>query len=432
MKKISYILTAACALWAFSSCCADKDPMYHRAPEGSFVLNEPVLQDQYIDLTPGNTIELVASQPDYGYSAVAQYSAQMALDESFTHYYDLAPISATSAKMSYKQEDIASGFCELMGIKGDDADAQYEAMFPDGAPYTTIYFRAICQLQQVPGSAIISNVVAYNYIKPYFSVAVPGFLYLIGTPQSPVQWDINSGALALKEEVIGSKIYIGKFDIPAGEQIFRFYTELGDWGKDGELPSVGSGPEDNTNVPVEFVDGTYTGKAVPGKGSWKIADWGGGEINMVVNMSDANNITVTFSSGEIFVASEIYVVGNYAGDWIAPDMTNISSLPKLLNSAGAENIYTGSLSFDGPKDLWFRFATKLSEGTGWEGSETIGWQEPDQGSTFQLTNNAFHGTFVQPGSGSWNFDLPVAGTFNMVVDFDKMTVDYTFEEAAAE
>lgn len=284
MKKISFILTAALGVWAFSSCCADKDPMYHRPAEG-MIVNEPVLQDNYIILTEGESLDLITSQPDYGYSAIAQYAAQMSLTPDFNTYADVKLMSTTQAAMQMRQEYISIGFCKLLGIETEEA---WEEAFPEGAPFQTIYFRATSQLQGVYGSYIVSqNVVSYNYLKPYFAVEFPGKLYLIGSPQG---WNIGDGSLYLSEaeDAIGSKVYSAYIDLPAAP-MFRFYTELGDW----EVNSIGMQVPDNA-TDIELVDGSYAGTAVDGKGSWNIPDWPGGYMYMEVDLSDSNNYTVEF------------------------------------------------------------------------------------------------------------------------------------------
>ena len=127
------------------------------------------MQDQYIDLKAGNTLELVCSQPDYGYSAVTQYSAQMSLTEDFAQAYDLESVDKTVARMAIKQQQICDGIVELHGF----ADAEEFNEYYAADPYEKIYFRAIAQLDGVESSKIVSNVVSYNYIKSFYSVAEP-------------------------------------------------------------------------------------------------------------------------------------------------------------------------------------------------------------------------------------------------------------------
>ena len=83
---------AAALVAGLSSCSQDRDPVYH-APT-KFVLNEPVMQDQHIALEEDNqdaTIELVASQPDYGFSAIVNYSALVSLTPDFAKSVEIKP-----------------------------------------------------------------------------------------------------------------------------------------------------------------------------------------------------------------------------------------------------------------------------------------------------------------------------------------------------
>ena len=115
-------------------------------------------------------------------------------------------------------------------------------------------------------------------------------IYLIGQPND---WGINNDSYPLHSVAEG--VYEAVFNIAAGEGIyFRFYTALGNWGGDGALPSIGPLPNDNTNVPVEFTDGVFEGTCEPGKGSWNLTSWDGGEITFLVDM---NNWKVVFTVG---------------------------------------------------------------------------------------------------------------------------------------
>ncbi len=114
-------------------------------------------------------------------------------------------------------------------------------------------------------------------------------IYLVGSPQN---WTITSNAMPLQK--IGDDTYYGNFNIDAGDLIFRFYTELGEWGENGSLPSIGSGPYDGQSVSVEFSNGVYNGPCVYGKGNWSIPGWSGGDLEITV---DLGSMTVKFDDG---------------------------------------------------------------------------------------------------------------------------------------
>ena len=446
MKKISYILAAAIGVLAFSSCCADKEPIYQRPAENSMVLNVPAMQDQYIDLTEGDYLELTTSQPDYGYSAVANYGAQVSLTEDFSVYENVDVVNTNVAAMQMKQESIAVAYCALKGVEDPD---QWAEMFPEGVPYETLYFRATCELSGVTGSYIASNVVTYNHIKPYFAVPTPGYIYLIGDPNGWAMPDAGpEWRLYEPKNNIGCGIYSAVFSssdvdeegnprtpngFKVGNNEFRFYTELIDWGSDGQLPSVGSGPNDFTSVTVEFEDGSYAGKAVPGKGNWLIEDWDGGDITIVVDMSDPNNMTVTITAGaqEVFIPEFLYVLGDIASaGWAEPIASNIGKYEnsKIFNSKSAPNVFTGTFKVEaGTK--YFRFFSDFVESDGWNNPTMIGSRPGDNDNVdVTFTEGSYTSAYVVPGKGNWTLNLDEDTEVTVAVDRDNETVVFTIPE----
>lgn len=407
----------------FSSCEQDKDPVYQEPTQ--FVLNTPAMEDQYIELGDDGTIELIASQPDYGYSAIAQYSAEVSLSEDFATYEELKSINVTQARMTFKQKDLALALCSLLGIDGEDS---FKEKYPDGMPYMKIYFRAVCQLEGVESSLIRSNVVTYNHIKGYLAVQTPGYIYIVGDPNG---WNINAGPeWRLYEQVIDSKIYTGTFHIDAG-QYFRFYTEIGNWGDDGQLPSIGSNPVDGDSNPVEWVDGEFTTKAVPGKGSWYMeSDWAGGDVTIVVDLSDDSNWTVTFYEGsvEVIPTTYIYLMGSVSG-WTAPGADQEEFYNKWrLSCSDGTGVYTGTFEFPAG-DSYIRFAKELKgEGdAGWDNDTQIGpFADDGNNLNCEFTNNVFDGTYVS-GKGCWVISLAEPGTVALTVDTNGETVNFVIE-----
>ena len=426
MKKLSYILTGAFALFAMTSCSIDKDPKYHAPTEGSFSLYAPVLQDQYIELTEGATLGLTTSgQPDYGYSAVANYSAQMSLSSYFSNpdaIYDLSPIDNHQSNMTFKQEDVAIGVCVLYGLESED---DYLSRFPNGMPDIPVYFRAVCELNGVEGSRIVSNVVSYNHITPYFAVAVPGYIYLVGNVtgwNEPSQGNASYYAnwrLFEPDNAIGSKVYSGVFDIEAAP-MFRFYTDLTGWDAD----SYGYIVDDNaTDFPDFTGASSWTQSLIKGKGAYSFPNFPGGQVTIIVDMSVDNNMTVTISPGavEVFVPKYIYMMGSIQG-WTEPTEANAAAYEdyKLFNSSSAEAVYTGSFAVS-EGEQYIRFAYELA---GWDAGQW-GIQEPDESVDCSFSNNTFSSPYVQ-GKGSWKFVTPSAGRIDIAVDTDNTTATFTF------
>ena len=162
-------------------------------------------------------------------------------------------------------------------------------------------------------------------------------LYIIGAPSG---WDINNGALYLSEEVVGSDIYKGVLNIPAGQFQFRLYSQLGNWDKN----SIGAQNDDNT-VEISFTEGVFEGdvfqggvNCTQGKGSWQIPGWEGGAVEITV---DLNTEKITMK--EASVNSGIYLRGGMNGwgadpayEFILTDKVSTWEVADLTIDAGTE------------------------------------------------------------------------------------------------
>lgn len=117
-------------------------------------------------------------------------------------------------------------------------------------------------------------------------------MYLIGHPQG---WNIGGSEMPLDKVDGYEGLYYGNYEINAGEAMFRFYTQLGDW----ENNSIGAQFED---APVDFEissDGVLTSPAVYGKGSWNFPLWNGGVMYILV---DVNKMEVSFSNSDFLTS----------------------------------------------------------------------------------------------------------------------------------
>lgn len=163
-------------------------------------------------------------------------------------------------------------------------------------------------------------------------------LYIVGAPNG---WDINSDALFLSEEVVGSDIYTGVLNIPAGKFQFRLYSQLGDWDKS----SIGS-QNDDSPVGIEFnADGKFEGdvfqggvNCTSGKGSWQISDWEGGAVKITVDLNTEKIVMEKAS-----VNSGIYLRGGMNGwgadaayEFILGDKVSTWTVTGLDLDAGTE------------------------------------------------------------------------------------------------
>ncbi len=380
------------------------------------MLNTPVLQEQYIELTDGSYLDLVASQPDYGYSAITQYSAEVSLDQSFGTYETLSTTESTSARMTVKQADVAVAMCNLAGVTSQE---EFDAYF--GTEPRVVYFRAVAELSNIEDSRIVSNVVSYNRIVPYFAVPQPGKIYLVGTPSGWTEpSEANAAhyanwALSEANDAIGSKVYSGVFEIPA-QPSFRFYADLSGW--DGGA-SMGSQEEDN---PIEVtIDEEFTAELVyPGKGSFTFTNWEGGQMTITVDMSGAKpQLTIQAGAHEVITAKYMYIVGNQAS-WAEPNEDNASTYSNWrIADKDNSGIYTGTFDLEVPSDAdgwYFRIYPEL---TGWGSTP---YSSSASGDNVDIVTGTAYTCYT--GEGCWKLNWG-GGQLKVTLDTNtnQMTVD---------
>ena len=227
MKKLSILFACLVAVLSLNSCKEDTDPQYNNPTE--FKLNTPALASQYYELTADGTLDLSWSQPDYGYAAAAVYKVSISLLEDFSEAKELT----SEYKLCYAQipgSEIAEAICNLRGIESED-DYTDE-------PARAVYFRVSAKINGIEGSEIVSNVIKIDQVKEYCAIQSPGFIYIVGAltgwtgPDAGAAGHYADFRLFESANAIGSKVYTGIFDVPAGQAMFRFYTALTGWDAD--------------------------------------------------------------------------------------------------------------------------------------------------------------------------------------------------------
>ena len=418
MKKISILFACLVAVLGFNSCSEDTDPKYSNPTE--FKLNTPALASQYYTLTEDGTIDLTCSQPNYGYAAAAEYAVQVSLLENFGvseenaegEFVELTSKYKTCA-MAVSSKEVAEAVCKLRGIESED-DYTDE-------PARALYFRVRAYINGIEGSNILSNVIKLDQVKDYCAIQSPGYIYLVGAPtgwtgpeagfaEHYADWRLFESSTA-----IGSKIYSGVFDIPAGSAMFRFYTALTGWDTDSWGSQEGDSPLD-----FELTDGVYQG-AIGGpkwKGSYNFPNWEGGSMKITVNL---NNNTITIEAGGVDTNGKafIYLVGAPSG-WTEPSEAHAAHYEayKLYDMAG-NGVYTGSVDITADAKQ-FRFYKSLS---GWDGGASYGSQVEDAGIDITLTDGVYTGTATD-GKGSWIVN-DYEGKLDISVDTNSNTVTFT-------
>jgi hypothetical protein len=280
MKKFTYLLAMVAAMVGFTSCEDDKEPVIQTPTE--FKLLEPALQNQYLKLEEGNTIDIYCNQPNYGVSLLTNYILEAAVDPSFANYVELEPTTAYQTKITVKAEDLAIALCKLNGYEKEEDW--------DSPAATKVYFKAVAWVDGVESSRIeSSNYVSLNKVEYYFAVPQPGIIWVVGDVTAwNVADPVSMAPYQLKEadDAIGSKIYRGTLNIGASPT-FRFYTNMdGNW----DTGSIGAAGGTNSDTPVEFPNAFAGGAAFDGglantKDSFKFPNWQGGEIAFVVDLN---------------------------------------------------------------------------------------------------------------------------------------------------
>ncbi|MBQ7940856.1 MAG: SusE domain-containing protein [Muribaculaceae bacterium] len=421
MKKLNYIFFTLLALLFTVSCeePQDENPVYQN-PAASFNLNVPTMASHHIDLTPEMQFKLSWSQPDYGYAASVNYTVQVSLTEDFAEFVDVNETPVNIVNTVITGEELSTALFDLIGVEDE---AEYNAL-----PASTLYVRVKAVLSTLPESETYSNVVVFNSVKGYFTLKLPGFIYLVGAPSGwtePVEsnaahyenWKLYESSTA-----IGSKIYSGVFDIPEGSAQFRFYTALTGWGNNGELPAVGVRPDDGDNVDVVMTDGVFEGSAVYGKGNWQITNWAGGSMKITVNMSDPGNITVKFEAGGVDTNGKafIFLVGAPSG-WTEPSESNTTHYEDYkLYDLGDNGVYTGTFNIDAGS-FEFRFYTAL---TGWE-TDSYGAGEADESTEITFSADGTYKGAAMAGKGKWKVADWQGGKVEIAVDMVSNTVKFT-------
>jgi hypothetical protein len=290
----SSVLFAVFAM-LFVACDSDRDDNPKLGPNHTaktFVVNTSAVADQYIQLSPENTVNLTWTQPDYGVNTVVNYKVQVGLNENGTEKWgDFLESGFTSCNVNLSGEEIAKVLCKLDGFKTED---DYIDM-----GFREVIMRVTANIQtttsqEIDGTSITSNTVSFKHMAAYCNIPSKGTLYVIGTcsgwpePSGSNKQTLIDGGWFITETEIGSNVFKGVVEMPEGDLTFRFYSKLTGWGSD-DAPegSIGHQAKDEAK---EFTL-PHSGTCMPGKGSWTFLGFPGGKLDITVDM---NNRTVKF------------------------------------------------------------------------------------------------------------------------------------------
>jgi hypothetical protein len=279
----------------FTACESDRDDNPTLGPNhtaSEFVVNTSAVADQYIQLTPDNTVNLTWTQPNYGVNTVVNYKVQVGLKENGAEKWgDYLETGFTSCNVNISGEEIAKAICKLDGFKTEDdyVDQGFrEVIMRVAANIKTT------SSQLIEGTEITSNIVSFKHMAAYCMVPTKGTLYVIGSccgwpePSGSNKQTLLDGGWYLMETEIGSNLFKGVIDMPEGDLTFRFYSKLTGWGSD-DAPegSIGQHAKDEAK---EYTL-PHSGPCMPGKGSWSFPGFAGGQLDITV---DLNSNTVKF------------------------------------------------------------------------------------------------------------------------------------------
>lgn len=275
-----------------TSCSTDNDSNPTIKSPTKFSINESPVADQYIQLAQDNNVNLTWSQPDYGYNAFATYQIQVGLvkDGQVTWFekdgqpkYLATTYTVCNANIS--GEEISEVLCAIDGFKyAEDYVSQ---------GYREVAFRVYSSINtsmkaEVAGTGILSdNYVTFRHMAAYNAIKSPGYIYLVGnctdwqTPNAGNTEHYSAWRLFEKDDEIGSKVYYGTFELPAGAQ-FRFYRALTGWDQDSMGPQV-----DDSGVESAFSNGEFEGTIMTNKakGTWLFSGFEGGTVEMKVDLN---------------------------------------------------------------------------------------------------------------------------------------------------
>ena len=309
----------------FSSCKQEDEPKYHTPT--TFTVNEPALKNQAFrtktDMTDKETFNLNCSQPDYGFSAICNYSALVSLDPDapIENWLALPNENSSSAQMAIKTYELGVAINQLLNVE-DEADFIDRGL---NDQEFVCYFKAVCEIPGVEGSRIVSsNTVTYNKVMIYYAEKLPGWIYISGDVEN-IETGVANGFLAPSaanlqsymdnfrlfepDDMIGEKLYVGTFNLTPKTGIepdafnegnpdacaqFRFFTDLIGW--DDLSVQYGSNEANFYCLPTtdKWVTG-YEGDIVNGQGNWGVFVTENSPITIVVDTAEKK---IYYRSGE--------------------------------------------------------------------------------------------------------------------------------------
>lgn len=323
MKRFYIIASLLIGAVAFSA-CEEKlaEPVLNDPTE--FVLNNPVLMNQPCDLAKSDYIELVCSQPDYGFTAATTYQVQVSLDGKFENAFDAKKITGdhvtigvnyTNTRINVSAAEIAIALTQLRSVilTAEDPDItedEMKAKFPFETP---AYVRVKASLSKSGKGEIYSNVVNFKNLNVPYSlpeVFVPKELFIVGQYNG---WDWGTAFDFVPA-------YDNKMDGKGKEGTFWRIIYLPEGGFKVNAAKVWDGGEVGyvKDDPLyTYVDNAKSGLTASDDGNMVVTK--AGWYIVVARLAvDGRDIKYTFEINE----PNVYLIGSVAG------MTDWATLPE--------------------------------------------------------------------------------------------------------
>lgn len=323
MKRFYIIASLLIGAVAFSA-CEEKlaEPVLNDPTE--FVLNNPVLMNQPCDLAKSDYIELVCSQPDYGFTAATTYQVQVSLDGKFENAFDAKKITGdhvtigvnyTNTRINVSAAEIAIALTQLRSVilTAEDPDITEDEMKAKFPYETPAYVRVKASLSKSGKGEIYSNVVTFQNLNVPYSlpeVFVPKELFIVGQYNG---WDWGTAFDFVPA-------YDNKMDGKGKEGTFWRIIYLPEGGFKVNAAKVWDGGEVGyvKDDPLyTYVDNAKSGLTASDDGNMVVTK-AGWYIVVAKLAVDGRDIKYTFEINE----PNVYLIGSVAG------MTDWATLPE--------------------------------------------------------------------------------------------------------
>ncbi|NDV56973.1 SusF/SusE family outer membrane protein [Bacteroides sp. 519] len=316
MKKIYSTLVLLLSLFSFASCDDDRDSNPTLAEPTEFILNTPKYVSGIYDLKNTESIQLTCTQPDYGFTAAATYSVQIAVESNFSNYTTLGTTYNTAA-MEVNAKEVAVALVGLLEV--EEAENYPKDIFP-------VFVRLESKLSNGTGK-ITSNIIELPKVKGYFALddmVMPENMYVIGNVAGNWDWTksialtpVNStegkfwGIVYLGETTGGDKAEI-KFNWEKSWDIGENFGMKNSIIDDASKELAGISGEDNIKI---------------GNSGWYL---------VVVKVEIEGR---SYKYNVQFLAPNIYLIGGTVGGWDILD-SNLFTVPTTVDGEFVSPAFT--------------------------------------------------------------------------------------------